>query len=650
MAETFSENFKGFCRGFRFFLLGDCPSSATVEVDSRSDRRGHLGIRKTLVLLLILGGAGIGSESFAFQGLQSRTKSQQTAQPAGPTGPQNSQKMIETLAVVNEQAISRQQIADECMRRFGKEVLQDIINKFLVSKELERNNIVITERDVNEEITREAAKFGMTADRWLTVISTDRNLSIDRIKNDYVWNKLALRSLVSNQVTVSREELNEAIESEFGAKVQVRQIVVESEKLAWELYDAAKADSSEFERLAKKHSIDPNSASLGGLLPPVRRNTGFPEFEQIAFSLSPGQISEPVKFADTFIILYCERIFPAEQIPPEEMAYFEDRLTSQISNAKLGDAAVDLFAKMQETAEIVNVMNDSAQRERYPGVAAIVNGSQIPIRYVAEECIVRHGREMLETEINRHLLRAELQKAGLEVTEEDISREIARAAESMRFVDTAGNIQVDDWLNYMTQGDLSQVEFYIEDEVWPSVALKRLVESQVTVTPEDLQKGFEANFGPRVEVLAILTNSDREAAKVWKMAADNLSADFFGKLANQYSIEPASRNNFGQVPPIQKHGGRPELEKEAFSLRPGELSKAVQVGEFWVILYCLGYTEPVVTEFDAVKKEIHDNILEKKLRIAMFERFQRITEDAQIYNYLTGTSQTGKAQVREARR
>jgi parvulin-like peptidyl-prolyl isomerase len=574
------------------------------------------------------------------------------AKPAGPVSSEQvaAQKMIETLAVVNEQAISREQVAKECMKRFGKDVLQDIVNKFLVSKELERSGIVITERDINSEIASEAGKLGWTSDRWLEVISTNRNLTIDRIKNDYVWNKLALRSLVSSRVSVTREELDRALESEFGSRVQVRQIVVDNERLAEELAAEARANPGEFERLAKKHSLDPNSASLGGLLQPIRRHSGFPEFEEVAFALTPGQVSPPIKVADAYIIMRCERMFPAEQIPAEELAFFEERLTAEISNSKLGEAAVDLFAQIQAQAEIVNVLNNSELRQQYPGVAAIVNGSQIPVRYVAEECIARYGHEMLKTEINRLLLQAELRKAGLQVSQEDITAEIARAAESMRYVDAAGNIQVEAWLETMTEGDLSKVEFYIEDEVWPSVALKKLVERDVKVTPEDLKKGFEANFGPRVEVLAILTNNDREAAKIWKMASGNPTADFFGKLANQYSIEPASRNNFGQVPPIQKHGGRPELEKEAFSLRPGELSKAVQVGEYWVILYCLGYTEPVVTDFDAVKGEIHDNILEKKLRIAMYDRFQQLVEDAQIYNYLTGTSQTGRAQVREAKR
>jgi parvulin-like peptidyl-prolyl isomerase len=431
--------------------------------------------------------------------------------------------------------------------------------------------------------------------------------------------------------------------------VQARQIVVETQKEIEQIIAALQAAPEEFERLAKKYSVDASSASMGGLLPPVRQNSGFPEFEQALFSLQPGQISQPVKVADKYYVFRCERIFPAEEIPAEHRTEIEQRLVGELSNQKLGDAAVALFEKMQQTASIQNVMNNPQLREQHPGVAAIVNGTQIPIRHVGEICIVRFGQEVLKTEINRSLLRASLQQHGLEVTQSDLDEEIRRAAESMRFVDNQGQVNIEAWLDYITENDRSKVDFYIEDEVWPSVALRKLVEQGIAVTEEDMTRGFEANFGPRVEVLAIITDNHQQATRVWSMAASNPTAEFFGKLANQYSIEPASKNNFGQVPPIQRHGGRPELEKEAFSLKPGEISKVIQVGDFWIIMFCQGMTEPVVTEFNAVKDEIHRNIHEKKMRIAMYEKFNQLIEDAQIDNYLTGTSQTGKAQVRQAR-
>ena len=133
------------------------------------------------------------------------------------------------------------------------------------------------------------------------------------------------------------------------------------------------------------------------------------------------------------------------------------------------------------------------------------------------------------------------------------------------------------------------------------------------------------------------------------MATANPSPEYFGQLANQYSTDPMSKNNFGEIAPIQRHGGHPEIETEAFSLKPGEISKLIQSGDSWVLLYCRGRTEPVVTDLDVVKDDIHGDILEKKFRIAMANRFQQLRLAAQIDNFLTGTSQPGAAAVQAAR-
>lgn len=563
--------------------------------------------------------------------------------------PQASAKRIPTLATVNGRSISRQQLATETMRRFGTDVLESIVNKLLVMNELQQQGIQITEGDINNAIVEKAEKFGMSADRYMKLIQTRRNVSSDRYKNDIVWNELALRRLAEAAIEVTPEELAKRMEYEFGAKVQVRQIALANLQKARLISDQLKSSPDSFEKIAKEYSIDTNSASMGGLLPPVRRNSGFPQFEKVAFGLQVGQISDVVKFEDTFLIMRCERIFEAEELTPEQTASVHERLLEEIGRDKLRDSAVELFKELQESAQIVNVMNDPKLAKQMPGVAAVVNGSKVLKNQVAEECITRFGKMMLDVEITRSLLVQALEGSGTAVDQEDLNREIDRAATASGFADSKGKVAVAQYLASVTSNDASKIDFYIEDQVWPTVALKALVEDKVNVSEEDMQKGFEANFGPGVEVLAIVLQDQRTATKVWKMAAANPTAEYFGQLAYQYSIEPASKNNHGQVPPIQRFSGKTELEKEAFSLSEGERSKVIQIGEHWAILYCKGFTNPKVSDFDAVKEELHANILEKKMRLAMGDEMQRIRADAQIDNYLTGTSQTGKAIVRSAR-
>jgi hypothetical protein len=62
------------------------------------------------------------------------------------------------------------------------------------------------------------------------------------------------------------------------------------------------------------------------------------------------------------------------------------------------------------------------------------------------------------------------------------------------------------------------------------------------------------------------------------------------------------------------------------------------VSNKFVILRCLGRTKPVVEKIDDVRDELHKDVYEKKMRIAMAEEFDRLKEDSRIENFLTPVS------------
>jgi hypothetical protein len=186
----------------------------------------------------------------------------------------------------------------------------------------------------------------------------------------------------------------------------------------------------------------------------------------------------------------------------------------------------------------------------------------------------------------------------------------------------------------------------VRDAVWPTVALKKLVGTQVQIDDKDLAKAYEANYGEQVEVLVCVLGSQRRAQEVWEMARGNPTEKFFADLAYQYSIEPTSKYNYGKVPPIRMHSGQPKLEEEAFRLKPGELSGILAMGDKFIVMQCVGRIKTEqAPEFAAVKDELHKDIYEKKLRIAMSERFDKLLSSAKIDNYLAGTRQAGGAEA-----
>ena len=564
------------------------------------------------------------------------------AQAQQQTTPPSDQQ-IDTMAVINGQPISRQHLANECVRRFGEDVLKSIIKKQLVYNECQRQGIKITEKDINDEITARASEFKMAADHWVNLICGRRNLTPDRLKNDFIWHDVALRRLAAGKLEVTQEELQRQIDIEYGSKVQVREIVCRDLESANQIMSMVTGENAQdFGTIAKDHSINPQSASVRGLLPPISRHVANEKMEQVVFSLEPGQVSQPMQVAENqFVILKCERIYPETKLSDEGLMAVHERLVEQISKVKLASTAHELARTLQNGAEIVNVHNDPALREQYPGIAAIVNGTQVTRRYLAEECIAQFGVVMLSTEINRTILKQTLAENSMQVTDEDISREITEAAEGLGYRNQDGSIDQKAWLEFVTRGDTSKTEFYLEDQVWPSAALKKLVSPTVQVTEEDMRKGFESNYGPRVEALMIVFNDHRTATKVWQMAMAEKSEDYFGKLANQYSVDPTSQANFGEVQPIQRHIGMSQLENEAFRLKKGEISNVVQVNEQYVVLMCRGRTTPKITNPDDVKEHLHRDIFQKKLNIAMGDFFERMTAEAQIDNFLLGTSQAG---------
>jgi parvulin-like peptidyl-prolyl isomerase len=125
---------------------------------------------------------------------------------------------------------------------------------------------------------------------------------------------------------------------------------------------------------------------------------------------------------------------------------------------------------------------------------------------------------------------------------------------------------------------------------------------------------------------------------VWNKARQNPSLEYFGDLAAEYSVEPTSKALRGEVPPLGRYGGQETLEKEAFTLQNGELSKVIQMGDKFIILRCEGRTERMNIDLKDVRDILQRDIFEKKLRMAMGEKFEEINSRARVDNYLAGST------------
>jgi len=116
--------------------------------------------------------------------------------PVNPTDP---------IAIVNGQVISRQQLADECVARRGKEVLETLINRTLIEQALKRNQQEVTAAEIEQEIENVAQRFGIGRKAWLQTLDKERGISPGQYAREIIYPALALRKLSTGRVTVTEK-------------------------------------------------------------------------------------------------------------------------------------------------------------------------------------------------------------------------------------------------------------------------------------------------------------------------------------------------------------------------------------------------------------------------------------------------------------
>ena len=540
------------------------------------------------------------------------------------------------VAIVNGIEISADQLAAECLGRHGGSVLETLVNRRIIEQACQQQGISVTPQDVSTEIDAMARRFSVPRDKWLEMIQQERGITPKQYADDIVWPMLALRGIARGAVEPSTEELQQAFENRFGPAVKARIIACRTRQDADTVRKQALAAPEEFGALARQHSVDVGSASANGWVQPIRLHSGDPAFDKAAFSLQDGGISEVVQVADQFIVIKCEGHLPPSGAKLDEV---RPHLAEELRERKSRQASSEIFKKLQDATSVENVMNDPAKAAARPGVAALVNGRPVTIEDVKSVCLDRYGGEVVEVLVTRTLVEQALKKQQQSVVQADLDAEIARAATQMGFTKADGTADTAAWLDRVTREEKVPMRHYMEDVVWPTVALKKLV-GGVSVSQEDLDKAFAATFGPRARCRVIVLDSQRRAQEVWQMARQNLTAEHIATLAETYSADPTTRSLRGEVPPIQRWGGQPTLEREAFALKPGELSGVVQVADRFMVIYCEGFTEPAKVVFAEVRNELYDDIFEKKQRIEMGRHFTHLRESAAIDNFIAGTSQS----------
>jgi foldase protein PrsA len=304
--------------------------------------------------------------------------------PASPGDP---------VAIVNNQIITRQQLADEAVARKGEEILDSLIARVLIDQALKAKNLTVTSEEVNEEIEKTAQKMaGLSREAWLRTLAKERNISPAQYARDIVYPTVALTKLAQSRVQVTQEEIDQAFESMYGDKLRIRVIMVDKLRAAQDAWEKLKANPAGFEKMAMEISID-QSRSIGGLYSePVARFSyprnisdaafrqlvdGDPEDKDPSHKPKDGDISGPIQLTETtWVLLKREGLIPRKQVDKKDAAVREN-LRQIVFDAKIKGAIAEVYGDIEKNSAIENrlsgrvkLANEEAQPEAQEGAAA----------------------------------------------------------------------------------------------------------------------------------------------------------------------------------------------------------------------------------------------------------------------------------------
>lgn len=222
------------------------------------------------------------------------------------------------LAQIFQQQIQQLQFTQAIL---PEQTLDQMIDEQLVRQEAAKRGITVTDAEIDQELnktfgdqptpvpvptstpapgatpapTTPPSPTATPGPSPTPVPTADVQANVNQVLLSYGLSRDELRSIMGYQVTYRK--LQDAMGAEIpttAEEVHARHILVDSEDKAKQVLDQLKS-GAKFEDVAKAMSTDDGTKDKGGDLGWFPKGQMVPEFDQAAFSLPVGQLSDPVK-------------------------------------------------------------------------------------------------------------------------------------------------------------------------------------------------------------------------------------------------------------------------------------------------------------------------------------------------------------------
>ena len=265
---------------------------------------------------------------------------------------------------------------------------------------------------------------------------------------------------------------------------------------------------------------------------------------------------------------------------------------------------------------------------------ARVNGRPIPRRHVVDLLLRTHGPAVLEQLIGLEAALAAAAENGIRITDADVEAETERSLRNLS-----------NPLSSVTDGDMDRetaerlldrvlTQRNISREVFRVVMrrnalLRRIVQSQLHVTDQQLRDEYERAYGERVQVRHIQLATPAEASRVQERLANGGN---FVELAKLHSANQITAQRGGLLDSFSRREDMlaSHFRDVAFALEPGRVSDAVRLGEWYHLIKLERRLPATYPEFASVRADLEARLRERLSESAMLKLYEKLFRESRI--------------------
>jgi peptidyl-prolyl cis-trans isomerase SurA len=345
------------------------------------------------------------------------------------------------------QNVKLDQLSDEQVANFKAQILEELIRQKVLLAKARADTVTIADRDIDRELDARVKglqdQFGSeekVVEYYGMPMARIRRELRDLVRENMMTDQLKRTYL--GDVRVSRDEVNAFWDTykdsippiEEGVKLShilLRDEISEASRQA----AIARADSVrrmilsgqvEFEAAARTLSDDPATAKVGGLLGTTNRGDLVPEYEEVAYRLKEGEISEPVesKFGIHLIRLNSRQ---GEKINTSHILFqiVPTAADEESTMARARALREDILAGRTDFAKAAADLSWDAKSATKGGSLGWFKPEELPddFRAPARTLAVGEISEPFRTKFGVHLLRVDDRQTARKVSlEEDYDR------------------------------------------------------------------------------------------------------------------------------------------------------------------------------------------------------------------------------------